>query len=112
VISVLKYVIGIQLGDQCFLLTHRQQVQSVVFAGVDVCKSLSCPTGGDGNLHDRIFLVQLDIIEDLGGTVSDSVSSKVNLVIAGEDAGSKLAKANKLGIKVITEQEFLSMINK
>ena len=50
------------------------------------------------------------IIEDNGGTVSDSVSSKVNLLIAGEDAGSKLQKAQKLGIKIITEQEFIDML--
>ncbi len=47
-----------------------------------------------------------------GGEVSDSVSSRVNLVVAGEDAGSKLAKATKLGIKIITESEFVEMLAK
>ena len=50
------------------------------------------------------------LIEDNGGTTSDSVSSKVNLLIVGEDAGSKLQKAQKLGIKIVTEQEFLDML--
>ena len=45
-----------------------------------------------------------------GGEISDSVSSKVNLVVAGSDAGSKLAKAEKLGIKVIDEKTFLEML--
>ena len=51
-----------------------------------------------------------DIIESLGGKTSSSVSKKTNFVLAGEDAGSKLAKAEKLGVRVITEQEFDDMI--
>lgn len=51
-----------------------------------------------------------DIIENFGGKVSSSVSKKTSYVLAGEDAGSKLDKANKLGVKVISEQDFASMI--
>jgi len=40
------------------------------------------------------------------------VSKSVNLVIVGEDAGSKLEKAKKLGIKIITEDEFLELVGK
>ena len=50
------------------------------------------------------------IIEARGGTVSSSVSKKTSVVVAGEDAGSKLQKAQELNIKVITEQEFINMI--
>ncbi len=46
------------------------------------------------------------IIEQLGGTAVGSVSSKTNLVIAGQSAGSKLTKAMQLGIKVIDENQF------
>ncbi|MDX9691452.1 MAG: NAD-dependent DNA ligase LigA [Acholeplasmataceae bacterium] len=52
-----------------------------------------------------------DIIEKLGGKVSSSVSVKTDYVLAGEDAGSKLKKANELGVKVIDEQTFKVMID-
>ncbi len=51
-----------------------------------------------------------DIIESFGGKTSASVSKKTNFVLAGEEAGSKLVKAEKLGVRVISEQEFEDMI--
>lgn len=50
------------------------------------------------------------IIESYGGKNSSSVSKKTTYVLAGEEAGSKLDKANSLGITVISEEEFLGMI--
>lgn len=50
------------------------------------------------------------IIEDFGGKTSSSVSKKTSYVLAGAEAGSKLEKANSLGITVITEDEFEEMI--
>ena len=49
-------------------------------------------------------------IEGLGGNVTGSVTKKTNYVIAGEKAGSKLTKANELGIKVLTEEEYNNML--
>ena len=51
-----------------------------------------------------------EIIEKFGGKTSSSVSKKTSVVLAGEDAGSKLRKANELGVKVISEDEFSEMI--
>lgn len=51
------------------------------------------------------------IIESYGGKTSSSVSKKTNVVLAGEEAGSKLTKAQSLGIKIINEDEFENMIN-
>ena len=50
------------------------------------------------------------LIRERGGQVADSVSARVNLVVAGEDAGTKLAKAEKLGIRIIDEAAFLAML--
>lgn len=50
------------------------------------------------------------LIEDNGGEVASSVSKTVDIVLAGEDAGSKLEKAEKLGIRIIDEEEFRKMI--
>ena len=51
-----------------------------------------------------------EIIEKFGGITSSSVSKKTDYVLAGDDAGSKLDKAQKLGVTVISEQEFDNMI--
>ena len=49
-------------------------------------------------------------IRALGGTVSSSVSKKTDYLLAGEKAGSKLAKAEKLGVTVLSEEAFVRLI--
>ena len=51
-----------------------------------------------------------ELIEENGGECSDSISKTINLVVAGEDAGSKLQKAQKLGIEIIDEAKLLELI--
>lgn len=50
------------------------------------------------------------IIEDLGGRASSSISKNTNFLVAGEKAGSKLAKAKELGVQVLTEVEFKTLV--
>ena len=52
------------------------------------------------------------LIEERGGVCLSSVTAKTTLVLAGEEAGSKLDKAKKLGIKIIDEEEFKQLLNR
>jgi DNA ligase (NAD+) len=51
-----------------------------------------------------------EIIRGHGGKVSSSISKKTTYLLAGEEAGSKLAKAESLGVKIVSEAEFREMI--
>ena len=51
------------------------------------------------------------ISEDLGFKVVGSISAKTDFVIVGESAGSKLKKANELGLKILNEDQWLELIN-
>jgi len=63
-----------------------------------------------GTLKDYTRDAASAIIESFGGKTSSSVSKKTSFVLAGEEAGSKLTKAQNLGVKIISEDEFKQMI--
>jgi len=64
-----------------------------------------------GTLHSIKRSEAKNKLEEMGAKVSGSVSSKTDLVIAGENAGSKLTKANELGIKVVDEKYLIDLIS-
>lgn len=63
-----------------------------------------------GSLEKYTRQEAADIIEKYGGKTSSSVSKKTDYVLAGENAGSKLTKAQDLGIKIISEDEFEEIV--
>ena len=74
----------------------------------------------DDSINGKIFVLTgtlanykrdeaAQIIQSRGGKVSNSISKKTNFVIAGENAGSKLQKANELKIKILSENDFIEM---
>ena len=63
-----------------------------------------------GSLENYTRTEAADIIEKFGGKTSSTVSKKTSYVLAGEEAGSKLTKAQSLGIQIISEEEFSQMI--
>ena len=65
-----------------------------------------------GTLYEITRDKASQLIEDLGGKTSSSVSKKTNYVIAGENAGSKYDRAISLKIPIITEEEFMDKIKK
>ena len=79
-----------------------KEVKQGVLTGITICLtgSISVP---------RSKAKQMII--DNGGSVADSVSKNVNVVVYGEEAGSKLEKAKKLGLELWTEKEFYEKIN-
>lgn len=83
-------------------MTSRAEVSDTRFAGMTfvLTGTLSMFTRDEAS----------EIIERFGGKASSSVSKKTSVVLAGENAGSKLRKANELGVRVINEAQFAEMI--
>jgi DNA ligase (NAD+) len=85
------------------LIAEVQANASAVLAGKTVVITGTLPTLGRKEASD--------LVEKHGGKCSGSVSKKTSFVLAGEAAGSKLTKAQELGITVVDEETFLKMIN-
>jgi DNA ligase (NAD+) len=84
-------------------ISEKKEKDSDVFTGLTFVLTGTLPTLTREQAKE--------IIENNGGKTSSSVSKKTSYVLAGEEAGSKLIKAQELGINVITEDEFLNMLN-
>lgn len=82
---------------------HKMVVQSTVLNSKTFVLTGTLSTMGRSEASDKI--------KQLGGKTSSSVTKKTDFVVAGENAGSKLTKAQELGITILSEDEFLKMIN-
>lgn len=91
-----------RLKDYGVDMTAEKKEKSNLFEGLTFVLTGTLPTMTRNEASD--------IITANGGKVSSSVSKKTSFVLAGEEAGSKLTKAQNLGIKIIDENEFLKMI--
>ena len=83
-------------------MQSRAVVQDTRFAGKTFVLTGTLPTMTRGEASA--------LIEQYGGKTSGSVSKKTDYVLAGEDAGSKLTKAQQLGITILTEDQFRNML--
>lgn len=97
--------------------SSQQLIQTYLDAGVEIVAPKSTGT----KLHQKTFVLTGTLqkltreeakerIQDEGGTVSGTVSKKTDYVIVGENPGSKAQKAADLGVKVLSESDFLTMI--
>ena len=104
-------------GNQAFLLRLREGGVTLTRAERDPADTppVDSPYAGKtvvltGKLHQLTRDEASDIIVRLGGKTSGSVSAKTDLLVVGEKAGSKLKKAESLGVPVITEAEFIDSV--
>ena len=84
-------------------------------------EEVAVPLVGESNIAGKSFVftgtmptlertAAEEMVRNLGGSASSSVSKKTDYVVAGENAGSKLTKAEELGVKVLTEEQFLALL--
>ena len=98
------------------LVLYQMLLDQVTIAKPEVQKIMDNPFSGKvvvvtGSLQQFTRDSITKKLEELGAKVAGSVSKKTDFLIAGEKAGSKLAKATDLGIPVLTEEEFLKMLS-
>jgi DNA ligase (NAD+) len=100
---------------------NRQVIEKLRGAGLTMTEGEADASAKDGPLMgvDFVFTGRLErmarpkaeeLVVRLGGKAGSAVSKKTHFVVAGEEAGSKLEKANKLGVKVLDEEGFLALV--
>jgi len=102
---------------------NNKKILTNLLKQVEIIKTPAVGTAGAGKLSGKSFVITgtlstmsrdeaKDKIRAFGGDVSESVSSKTTYLVAGESAGSKLDKAKRLDVKILSEEEFISLLNK
>ncbi len=113
-------VMALSLENYFSLESTKELIADFKNLGLNMVSSLTKPSGGvfegmtfvlTGTLPTMKRSEASKIIEENGGKTSSSVSKKTSYVLAGEDAGSKLTKAQTLGVSIISEEEFKRMLN-
>ena len=99
---------------------NRELVEQLIAVGVhwpliDASEKQEKPFAGmtfvlTGTLPTLSREAAAALIEAAGGKVQSSVSKKTSVVLAGDDAGSKFIKAQQLGVRIITEEEFYQLL--
>ncbi len=96
----------------------KDLLRKLVFAGIDLKHKASA----GGRFSGKVFIFTgslknfsrtqaQETVKSLGGTTASSIGKKVDFVVIGKDPGSKLNKAKKLGLNIITEEEFKNLIS-
>jgi DNA ligase (NAD+) len=99
---------------------NKKLIERLRQAGLNLHSQIYKPQAAPGRLAGKTFVLTGTLptlkreeaaakVEALGGKVSGSVSKKTDYLVAGEDAGSKLAKAQQLGIPILSEEDFLKL---
>jgi DNA ligase (NAD+) len=113
-------VMGRSIYEYFRHVRHRAVIDDLLAAGVR--PESPAPKQGAGKLEGRTIVVTGTLkhftrrqvqqaIQKVGGKATSSVSKKTDFLLAGEDPGSKLATARKLGVVVVDEKQFLEMID-
>ena len=101
---------------------NREVIEQLIALGVNPQEQLMVSAQMNEQIHGKTFVLTgtlptmsrdqaKELLEAAGAKVAGSVSGKTHYVVAGSDAGSKLEKAQQLGISVIDETELLKMLN-
>jgi DNA ligase (NAD+) len=112
-------VVALSIKEWFSLKENLKLLEKILKAGVEITQELK--TGKKklegitlvltGSLNSMSREKAKSIVRELGGDVSESISQKTTFLVAGKEPGSKLEKAKSLGVKIISEKEFLQMIN-